>query len=110
MRLKVYCKTKIFYSLLYVDEKLSLVPVLASLLKSYIDGEYKDVPNATTTAIISALVYFISPIDVILDDIPIAGYFDDAAVIAACFKLIESDIKEYKSWRSKVSKEENLDI
>ena len=40
----------------YIGTQLSVVPVLASLLKSYIQGEYKDVPISTIIAIISALV------------------------------------------------------
>ena len=51
-------------------------------MKSYIQGEYKDVPIGIIIAIISALVYFVSPIDILPDSIPIVGYFDDAAVVA----------------------------
>lgn len=95
----------------YIGTQLSVVPVLASLLKSYnIQGEYKDVPIGTIIAIISALVYFVSPIDILPDSIPIVGYFDDAAVVAACWKLVDSDVKEYKAWRTKNGKEEKLDI
>lgn len=94
----------------YIGTQLSVVPVLASLLKSYIQGEYKDVPIGTIIAIISALVYFVSPIDILPDSIPIVGYFDDAAVVAACWKLVDSDVKEYKAWRTKNGKEEELDI
>lgn len=80
-------------------------------MKSYnIQGEYKDVPIGTIIAIISALVYFVSPIDILPDSIPIVGYFDDAAVVAACWKLVDSDVKEYKAWRTKNGKEEKLDI
>lgn len=94
----------------YIGTQLSVVPVLASLLKSYIQGEYKDVPIGTIIAIISALVYFVSPIDILPDSIPIVGYFDDAVVVAACWKLVDSDVKEYKAWRTKNGKEEELDI
>ena len=45
------------------------------------------------------LIYFVSPIDIIPDSIPAIGYFDDAAVVAACWKLVESDIEEYEKWR-----------
>lgn len=76
----------------YIGTQLSVVPVLASLLKSYIQGEYKDVPIGTIIAIISALVYFVSSIDILPDSIPIVGYFDDAAVVAACWKLVDSDV------------------
>ena len=86
-------------------EKLSDVPILASLIKSYIQKEYPDVPIGTIIAILSALIYFVSPIDVVPDSIPVLGYFDDAAVVAACWKLVETDVEEYLKWRKENNKE-----
>ena len=77
---------------------------MASLIKSYVKKEYTDVPIGTIIAVISALTYVISPIDLIPDSIPVLGYFDDAAVVAACWKLVESDIEEYTQWREKNNK------
>ena len=70
---------------------LSDVPVMASLLRSFVKKEYTDIPIGTITAVVSALVYFVSPIDLIPDLLP-GGYIDDAAVIGACLKLINSDV------------------
>lgn len=86
-------------------EKLSDVPILVSLIKSYVQKEYPDVPIGTIIAILSALIYFVSPIDVVPDSIPILGYFDDAAVVAACWKLVETDVEEYLKWRKENNKE-----
>ena len=87
-------------------DKLSEVPIMASLVRNYIRKEYTDIPIGTVIAIIAALIYFVSPFDVVPDSIPLLGYFDDAAVVAACWKLVESDIEEYQQWR----KEHNLTI
>ena len=84
-----------------VGDKLSMIPVFASLLKSYVKKEYKEVPLGTIIAILAALIYFVSPIDIIPDTIPVLGYSDDAAVVYACLKLVESDVKEYQEWREK---------
>lgn len=80
-------------------DKLSNVPIMVSMVRSYIKKEYKDIPIGTIIAITSALIYFVSPIDIVPDSIPILGYFDDAAVVAACWKLVESDVDEYIKWR-----------
>ena len=80
-------------------DKLANVPIMVSMVRSYIKKEYKDIPIGTIIAIISALIYFVSPIDIIPDSIPFLGYFDDAAVVAACWKLVESDVDEYIKWR-----------
>lgn len=89
-------------------EKLAAVPVMASLIKSYVKKEYTDVPIGTIIAVISALTYVISPIDLVPDSIPVLGYFDDAAVVAACWKLVESDVEEYTQWREKNNKVLNV--
>ena len=86
-------------------KKLSEVPIMASLVVNYVKKEYQDVPIGTIIAVLSALIYFVSPIDLVPDSIPAIGYFDDAAVVAACWKLVESDIDEYLKWRKAHIKE-----
>lgn len=84
--------------------KLAVVPIMASLVKNYVKKEYTDIPIGTIIAIVSSLIYFVSPIDFIPDSIPVLGYFDDAAVVAACWKLVESDVEEYEKWRNENGK------
>ena len=86
-------------------DKLAVVPVMASLLKNYAEKEYTDIPIGTIIAIISALMYFVSPIDFVPDSIPVLGYFDDAAVVSACWKLVQSDVDEYVEWRKENGKQ-----
>lgn len=80
-------------------DALASIPVLASLIRSYIKKEYADIPIGSIIAIVSALLYFVSPVDIIPDFIPGVGHIDDALVVAACLKLVESDVKEYIQWR-----------
>lgn len=82
-----------------VGDKLAKVPIMASLIKSFVKKEYTDIPIGSVIAIISALIYFVSPIDLIPDWVPGAGYIDDALVVVACLKMVESDIDEYTKWR-----------
>lgn len=83
---------------------LSMIPTMISLIRSYIKKEYKDIPIGSIIAVISALAYWLSPVDAIPDTIPGIGYIDDAAVIGACIKLVGSDIKDYQKWREKNNK------
>lgn len=43
---------------------------------------------------IAALVYFINPIDIIPDFVPLTGFLDDAAMITGAIASIRSSIKE----------------
>ena len=80
-------------------DTLAMVPIMISLIRSYIKKEYTEIPIGTIVAVISALAYVLSPVDVITDVIPGIGYIDDAAVILACLKLVGSDVEEYQKWR-----------
>ena len=80
-------------------DMLSDVPVLVSLVKSYVTGQYKEIPYNTIIAIVATLLYVISPLDLIPDIIPVVGFSDDAMAVAFCVKMIHADLEKYKSWR-----------
>ena len=89
----------------HIGNKLAVAASMASMAKSYASKEYNKVPLGTIIAVISALAYFVSPIDVIPDIIPGLGHVDDAAIILACLKLVESDLNDYIVWRKEHGKE-----
>lgn len=83
---------------------LAIVPTMISLVKSYVEKEYTDIPIGSVIAMVSALIYFASPVDLIPDNVPVIGYVDDMAVITVCLKMVQSDIDEYLEWREKNGK------
>ena len=83
----------------FVGKKFSMIPVMISLVKNYVQRKYTTVPYGTILAVLSALIYFLSPIDIIPDFIPLAGYFDDMAVMGLCMKMVNTDIESYDEWR-----------
>ena len=85
-----------------IGDKLSEIPVWISLVRSYMKGEYREIPIGSLVAIVAAMIYVVSPIDLIPDSIPVAGYLDDTAVVIACLKLVETDVVEYKEWKANV--------
>jgi uncharacterized membrane protein YkvA (DUF1232 family) len=51
----------------------------------------------TTAAIVFALAYFISPLDLIPDAAAVVGYLDDALLIAEISVLVGDDIGRYRA-------------
>ncbi len=104
---KVLVRTEKKLNLLpVVGTSLAMIPSMISLVRSYTKKEYTEIPIGTIIAIISALLYFISPVDLIPDVIPVAGHLDDAAVVGACIALVKSDLDDYKKWRESNKKDE----
>jgi len=90
-----------------VGKKLSNIPMLVSLVRAYARKDYQDIPIGSIIAIVSALIYFVVPIDLFSDSIPILGYVDDAAVFAFVWNMVENDVEEYKKWQEQNGKRIN---
>ena len=89
-----------------IGNTFSLVPAMISLVRSYIKKEYTEIPLGSILGIISAIIYIVSPFDLVPDILPAGtGYIDDAAILILCLKAgAEDDIKEYQIWREKNKK------
>jgi len=82
-----------------IDDVISMY----QLVESYIKKEYRDIPVTSIISILAALIYVVSPIDLIPDFIPIVGYLDDAAVVTLVISLgVGHDLEKYKSWQNQM--------
>ena len=100
---------KLFRKSTFVSKSLrqikEYVPLLVSLVKSYFRKEYNHIPTGTIIGVVGALIYFLSPIDIVFDFIPGLGNVDDATVLLFCIMSMKSDLDDYKKW-----KELNADV
>lgn len=48
--------------------------------------------------VLSALVYFANPTDIIPDSVPVLGYFDDAIAIEICVKELRHELDAYEEF------------
>jgi uncharacterized membrane protein YkvA (DUF1232 family) len=76
------------------------VKLMISLVKDYWNDNYREVPWWTIAAVVAALLYVLSPVDLIPDFIPFFGLLDDAAVVSACLFLVEQDLSNYRKWKN----------
>ena len=76
-----------------------------SLIRDWFNGSYDKIPGRMIASLAGALIYFISPVDLIPDWIPMAGFLDDAAILAAVFKLSKADLEFYRKWKRKQRQE-----
>ena len=83
----------------FLAQEFKNIPTMVSMVRSYLRGNYTKIPKRTILAIVSALIYFLSPIDVVPDWIPLLGQLDDAIVIASCWNLVNKDVEDYRQWK-----------
>ncbi|HFR3977647.1 TPA: YkvA family protein [Streptococcus suis] len=82
-----------------IGSDLAVVPAMISLVRHFAEGRYRHVPIGTILAIVSSLIYFVSPVDVIPEVLPVVGLVDDALVIKVCLEMVKSDLEIYDEWR-----------
>lgn len=70
------------------------------LLKAYASGSYREIPWDSLALIIASAAYFLMPVDLIPDFIPVAGYLDDAALLAWTIKSLKIDIDNFLAWEA----------
>jgi len=94
---KAYAKRTVLYK---VFEDFLL---LFRFVRAWAKGEYVDVPRKSIFWAIFAIIYFVSPIDLIPDFLP-GGYIDDIMVIAYVVKKIKVDLDKFSAWEKEKKK------
>lgn len=80
----------------YIDK----AKLMFSLIQDYRKGVYTQIPWKTIAAVAGALLYVLTPLDLIPDFIPVVGLLDDAGVLAACLRLVGDDLEIYGKWKA----------
>jgi uncharacterized membrane protein YkvA (DUF1232 family) len=68
------------------------LPFAEDLIAAHYCAFDRQTPLHVKAVLVGALAYFVLPADFIPDVLPVIGYTDDAAVLAAAIKLVSSHI------------------
>jgi uncharacterized membrane protein YkvA (DUF1232 family) len=74
---------------------------LLRMMQAWVGGRYREVPARTLLFSVLALLYFVSPIDLITDFVPVIGWLDDAAVIVLLLSAIGKDLDRFRAWEGR---------
>ena len=78
-----------------VSDFFGKIRILLRMLRAYINGNYRHIPWKSLLMIIGSLIYFMMPLDLIPDFIPVSGFADDIAIIFLVFNSINEDIEAF---------------
>lgn len=82
----------------FLKELWNKITAMFRLVKAYSDGSFRDIPWNFLLLLVTAIVYFVSPVDAIPDIIPVVGFADDASVIAIIYNAIKPIIEKFIEW------------
>ncbi len=84
-----------------VGTTLADVPLMISMVKSYITQEYTEVSPKVVASLVASFLYLVKRKDIIPDNLPLVGQLDDIAVAAVALKVCGPELKAYADWRDK---------
>lgn len=70
------------------------------LLQAYFNKQYTSIPWGSIVLVVGAVIYFVSPIDLMPDWFPLAGFVDDAALLTFVLAQIRNDLKKFAQWEA----------
>lgn len=76
------------------------LPVLLRLVRAWIGGDYRRIPLKAIVLVLAAALYFVNPLDLIPDFLPIIGYLDDAAVIGYVLRTLHDEVERFRDWET----------
>jgi uncharacterized membrane protein YkvA (DUF1232 family) len=74
------------------------IKLLGRLVRAYATGSYREISVGNIVLIVAAILYFVTPIDLIPDAIPGAGLMDDATVLAFVLAKLETELERFSDW------------
>jgi uncharacterized membrane protein YkvA (DUF1232 family) len=78
----------------FIYERLDKLDALIAMLRD----EGWQLPEEDRQRVLSALVYFADPKDIIPDNVPVLGYFDDAIAIELCVRELRHELDAYEEF------------
>jgi uncharacterized membrane protein YkvA (DUF1232 family) len=75
----------------FIMERLDKLDALIAMVRD----EGWALPEEDRQRVLSALVYFADPKDIIPDNVPVLGYFDDAIAIELCVRELRHELDAY---------------
>lgn len=75
------------------------VRLLWMVIRDYANGTYRSVPWKAVGALVAAIVYVVSPVDLIPDFLIPIGWTDDLLALALTWGLVKRELRDYCAWK-----------
>ncbi|OUJ71806.1 YkvA family protein [Hymenobacter crusticola] len=83
-----------------IQQLVDMGRTLVALVSAYITGSYRQIDTSTIIAGLAVLLYFLSPLDLVPDFIPVVGLLDDVALISWFISKFAEEIARFRQWEA----------
>ena len=80
-----------------IQQVVEPISIFIRMVKSHFSGTHK-LSNSTLGMVLLALVYFLSPFDLMPDFLGLVGFVDDVSVVLAVYAKIKTEVNEFLEW------------
>jgi uncharacterized membrane protein YkvA (DUF1232 family) len=96
--------SKVDWKTVSVSGAKEQLSVFSRITSAYVSGKYRDISWKSVLIVLAAIIYFLNPIDLIPDLIPVLGLSDDFGVLLWVYTTVGSEVDKFLTWeRSKIS-------
>jgi uncharacterized membrane protein YkvA (DUF1232 family) len=74
------------------------IKTVTRMLKAWRKKEYRNIDKSSIFIAIVILLYYVNPIDLIPDFIPVIGGLDDLILLGFLLKVIDKEIEKFTTW------------
>lgn len=90
-----------------LNQAIEPIKIFKRMITAHRAGSYK-LSSKTMGFLVLGILYFITPMDIIPDFLPLIGFADDVSVLIAIFNLLKNEVQDFLVWeKSQINLSEN---
>lgn len=74
--------------------------VLAGYIGDVVQRRYKDYSGSSLSLAVAAILYVVSPLDIVPDLLPL-GFIDDISIVTWAVSRMTAELEKYREWKGK---------
>ncbi len=82
------------------DSAIQNLRRLVRLVTAYATGTYRGVSKKNAALVVAALLYFLSPIDIVPDFLPFVGFLDDVTLITWVLATLGTELSNFEDFEN----------
>jgi len=83
---------------------------LLRLVRGILSGRYRRFPISSLALIVSGLLYFVWPLDLSPDVVPVLGLLDDVTLLAWIVSSVRKDLDLFRDWEASANDVIDVDV